>query len=128
MVQQLTYPPMEFNFNWLDCGNPAAEDGSHIFSWKNNTGYPVCFERFEVINGTTAGTVTAGVVTLSTTDTDYVATMPGGTTITALGTGYVQSFADDVINPDDTISVTITTAPTTAKEAKGRIILRPAGY
>jgi hypothetical protein len=118
-------PPLEFRFNWLDGGSPAAETGDPVFTWVNRTGCPVVFERFEIVNGTTAGTTTAGVVTLATPNADYAATMPGTTTITALGVGWVDAFCEDVIDRDEALTVTITTAPTAAKEASGRITLRP---
>lgn len=119
----LTSFPIEFNRTWFT-GASTYTDGVYVLQWQNLSQSPVYFERFEVINGTTAGTTTAPVVTCETPNCAYVSTCPATALAALQPMPAVDAIGEDAILPDGMITVKITTAPAAAKEWKGRILLK----
>jgi hypothetical protein len=119
----LTSFPIEFNRTWFT-GASTYSDGVYAFQWQNLSESPVYFERFEVINGTTAGTTTAAVVTCATPNCDYVVTCPATGMAALQPLPAVDAIGKDAIPPNGMIIVKITTAPAAAKEWQGRILLK----
>jgi len=109
---------LEFYGGWQDTVG-------EFLTWTNYAPHAVTFQRFEVVNGTTAGSSTAGVVTVNTPNAEYVVTgpvtMPAGHPISMDGIGL------DRIEEGETIKAVVTTKAGSAKEFKFRLFLGPCG-
>ena len=97
-----------------------------FLTWTNYAPHAVTFQRCEVINGTTAGSTTAGTVTVSTPNATY--TVNGSATMAANQAYSVDGIGLDRIEEGETITLTLgATPPTSAKEFKVRLFLGPCG-
>jgi len=109
---------LEFAAGWQDTVK-------EFLTWTNYAPHAVTFQRAEVINGTTAGSATPGVITINTPNAEYVitgpATLPAGHPISVDGIGL------DRIEEGETIKAVITTAAGSGKEFKFRLFLGPCG-
>lgn len=96
-----------------------------FFEWTNYAPHAVAFQRCEFINGTTAGSSDAGVITVSTPNCDY--TLTGPATLPAGHPIYCDNIGLDRIEEGQTIKAVMTAAAGSGKEFKFRLILSPVG-
>lgn len=98
---------IDIPFNW--------SDGSYAVTFRNLSGKQMWLARAAVVQGTTAGSSTAGVFTLTLPTADYVITTPA--TFPVGGVAAMDAVGDEIIPIDGTVLGTVTTASGSAKDA-----------
>lgn len=92
---------VELDFCWDDTPN--------ALQIINQSTKPFVLASARIINGAGTGSVTAGVVTLNTGNSDYVFTLP--TTLAAGDQSGLDMIGEEFIAPDDVLSLAVTTKP-----------------
>lgn len=108
-----TLRTVEFKFNWSDGA------GAPICFLRNEGERAWTFARAEIVQGTTAGSVTAGVVALNLPTTHYTMTTPAAFPVG--GVTSVNPIGQERIDLGDYIQATATTASGSAKDATLRL-------
>lgn len=105
--------PLTLDFNWTD-----AHATIPVRTWTNHGWHDVYLESLAVVNGTTAGSATPGVVTVKTSEAEY--TITGPATLAAGAVLPQDPPWNDRIKPGDSLTVFVTTAAGSAKEGSVR--------